>query len=99
MITRIIHDHSTKEERMERSKTKDKNFRHLLKELEYENEGVLFLKSLNNACLRRLQVEDHRFVIYFSMKDLPLALQFIGRHKNLLRITVQLASWKKKIYE
>jgi hypothetical protein len=52
---KIIHDHSTKEERMERSKSKDKNFRHLLKELEYENEGVLFLKSLNNACLERLQ--------------------------------------------
>jgi hypothetical protein len=55
----MIKDTTTLEQRVERSKNKDKNFRHLLKELEYENEGVLFLKSLNYSCLRKLQ--DDRY--------------------------------------
>ena len=56
---KIIHDTSTRIEREERSKIKDEKFRKMLREITYENEGVVFLKSLNNACLKRLQ--NHTF--------------------------------------
>jgi hypothetical protein len=55
----MIHDNSTKEQRLERGQIKDKNFRKMLNEIAYKNEGEIFLKSLNYACLRKLQ--DDRY--------------------------------------
>lgn len=54
-----IKDQTTKEERVERSRIKDIKFRKALKEITYKDEGVLFLKSLQNACIRKLQRLDN----------------------------------------
>jgi len=51
----MIKDTSTPEQRIERSKTKEKNFRKMLNDIAYKNEGEIFLKSLNYACMRKMQ--------------------------------------------
>lgn len=55
MTTKMIQDLSTQKEREERGQIKDEKFRQMLRDIAYKDEGVLFLKSLNNACLVKLQ--------------------------------------------
>lgn len=59
----MLKDKTTKEERTERSQAKDTKYRKLIKELSYQNEGEPFLKSLNNACIQRLQSRNYYEVI------------------------------------
>ena len=46
----------TKEQRKDRQ---DKAWKKMLKEIEYKNEGEIFLKALNNACLAKLQSDKY----------------------------------------
>jgi uncharacterized membrane protein YcaP (DUF421 family) len=60
---KVIYDNSTKEDRLERGKPKDEKFRKLLREISYKNDGEIFLKSLNNACLKKLQNDRYYQVV------------------------------------
>ncbi len=56
-----IKDKTTKEERQERSRIKDLKFRKAIKEIAYKDEGELFLKALQNACISKLiRLDDYK---------------------------------------
>jgi len=55
----MILDKTTIEERKERSKIKDKRYNSFIKTLGYKDEGELFLKVLQNACISKLQRQDN----------------------------------------
>lgn len=46
----------TKQERIDRQ---NRAWKKMLKEIEYKNEGEIFLKALNNACLAKLQSDKY----------------------------------------
>ena len=50
----MLKDKTTKEERIERSKEKDRKYSSFIREISYKNEGEIFLKALNNSCIQRL---------------------------------------------
>ena len=49
-----IKDKTTKEERQAKCPKMDRKYNRMIKKLAYKNEGVLFLKALENACGERM---------------------------------------------
>ena len=56
---------TTDPERLEQSRSKDRKFRKLFKELSYRDEGELFLISLKNSSIDKLKRSDY-FQLEFS---------------------------------
>ena len=51
------------ETKEEKRTHQDKAWKKMLKEIEYKNEGEIFLRALNNECLAKLQSDKYYQVV------------------------------------